>query len=79
VEELCLADGAYVFRLTGAHKPFPSSLRWSMCGVEGDVQDELYFDILGGFVICVWFLRLGDIVVSVIGGRGCVAGDILAL
>ncbi|CAE7527248.1 unnamed protein product, partial [Symbiodinium microadriaticum] len=46
--DLCLADGNYTYRSTGALDPNSTLMDWEFCGVEGGAQTAFQFSILNG-------------------------------
>jgi hypothetical protein len=44
----CLADGEYIFRVTGANDPDASIITWDFCGSSGGAKEELRFTLSGG-------------------------------
>lgn len=44
----CIADGEYIFRVTGANDPDADMVEWEFCGYTGGAQTELRFTITNG-------------------------------
>jgi hypothetical protein len=46
--KMCLPDGDYIYRATGACDPDGDIVEWDFCGVTGNTQDQLNFQIISG-------------------------------
>jgi hypothetical protein len=58
---ICLPDGSYIFRMTGALDLFSQEIQWTLCNLTGAAQSEYQIDLVEGVCMPVVLSNVDEI------------------